>query len=109
MAELIATESYQGEGFEHNRPPAIMRKMCELLKSEGHECAMIIGMKNYTFKWCEKDECVTKKMYEDMRKRQEKQDNFLAKLRSEGHKCITILESYPVQISWCRKDQCVRA
>ncbi|AKI78765.1 hypothetical protein [Acanthamoeba polyphaga mimivirus] len=85
----------------------IMKELCKFLKDNNHDCCRIIGINNPKFKWCMKDVCKQKLMYEDMARRQAEEDKFVEKLRSEGHTCIRIMESYPSQTSWCRQNICV--
>lgn len=99
-----------GKGCFRIEPhPPIMDELCALLKARGHSCASIVGMYDHEFKWCGKDICPSTKMYDDMRKRQAKQEQLVHKLRAEGHKCISIAESYPMQVFWCNQTPCKRA
>ena len=102
-------ESYRGtlpSNFKPEPAPEIMRKMADFLKENGHECVGIIGVKDHKFKWCQKDVCQEVLMRQNMRKRQEEQDQLFAKLSSEGHTCIEILETYPSRTEWCHSNPC---
>jgi len=104
----IDVDSYPGTiVHEPYRPhPKIMDILAETLKNHGHDCVGIVGSKNHTFKWCEKDICPDAIMRDRMRLEQKKQMDFQNELIEKGHTCIMILESYPVQISWCKNDVC---
>ncbi|AGF85758.1 hypothetical protein QJ854_gp024 [Moumouvirus goulette] len=95
--------------YNHNETkiPPVMRELCKYLKNNNHECCEIIGINNHKFKWCMKDICKQKLIYEDMRRRQAQEDAFVEKLKNEGHTCIYIMESYPSQTGWCGKKVCV--
>lgn len=88
--------------------PKIMEKLAAFLKSNGHECVQIIGVSNHKFKWCEQDDCPETRQWEDMKKRQLKEEKFASDLQKRGHKCIWILESYPMRVEWCEKEPCVK-
>lgn len=103
------TSGYCPPKIEYEEPPKIMTMMCDLLKAQGHECVMIIGMKNHEFKWCQKQVCPEAKIRANMAQRNHEAHEFADKLRQEGHRCISYMESYPVQIGWCEQTPCIRA
>uniref|UniRef100_A0A6G6ACS9 Uncharacterized protein n=1 Tax=Borely moumouvirus TaxID=2712067 RepID=A0A6G6ACS9_9VIRU len=90
-----------------NQIPKIMKKLCDFLKKNNHECCSIIGTSNHEFEWCMKDICEEKLMIEDMARRQAEEDAFVEKLVREGHTCIYIMESYPSQTGWCEQKVCI--
>lgn len=99
-------QSYCPPPRKYEEPPKIMRELADFLKEKGHECVGIVGMKDHKFEWCMKDECSTKRMHEDMNRRQKEENEFVKKLESEGHTCITILECYPSRTRWCQSNPC---
>ncbi|AFX93178.1 hypothetical protein CE11_01152 [Megavirus courdo11] len=93
--------------YKNSEDKPIMKELCKFLKNNNHDCCEILYSSNPKFKWCMKDVCKQKLIYEDMARRQAEEDRFVEKLRSEGHTCISIMECYPSRTSWCRKDICV--
>ncbi|BCS82509.1 hypothetical protein QLL95_gp0020 [Cotonvirus japonicus] len=108
MKDVCITNSNNvDKNNDQRKTPLIMKELCKFLKENDHACCMIIGMQNHKFKWCMKDVCERKLMYDDMARRQAEEDKFVEKLRNEGHTCIRIMESYPSQTGWCRQKICV--
>ena len=94
---------------DFTQPPKTLQEMkerAELLKKAGHSCAMIIGMSNHTFEWCQQEICPKTLQRQNMAEREAKQKEFRADLKTKGHTCIRIRESYPTQTSWCQNEQC---
>lgn len=90
-------------------PPIIMKELRSFLESKNHMCMKIIGIDDHKFKWCEKDICQEKLMWEDMERRQKEEDAFYTKLKSEGHTCLFIMESYSSRTGWCGQTPCNRS
>lgn len=88
-------------------PPRIMNDLTKFLTKRGHTCAMITGITDRRFEWCQKDICPRKLMEEDRHHRQKDHMNLLKKLENDGHTCICTPDIYPGHISWCEEDVCV--
>jgi hypothetical protein len=86
--------------------PKIMDELTNFLESKGHECVRIEGINNYTFKWCQKDICLTRLAHEQMDQREKENIEFAEQLSAQGHTCIHYLEKIPIQISWCHENPC---
>lgn len=96
----------KGRKLKENLTPVIMDELSKFLKSKGHECVGIVGLKDHKFEWCQKDVCTAVLMKQDMAQRQKEEEEFEQKLVSEGHQCIYIMESYPMQVGWCGQTPC---
>lgn len=88
--------------------PLITTQIINLLKSNGHTCALY-NMQNKTLEWCNQDKCKNTEVYLNMEIRQKQQEELVKKLEKQGHKCIRIMESYPMQVGWCNKTPCEKS
>ena len=90
-----------------SKTPEIVKKVINLLETNGHQCPMYNISKGY-LEWCNKDVCVRTKTLDDMKERNNRAYEFAKELHNKGHRCVEYLESYPVQISWCQQEICVK-
>lgn len=68
--------------------------------------------------WCESTPCKNlikqdsevvsehEQFANELKEKQNKENEFVKKLREEGHKCIRIKESYPSKTIWCESTPC---
>jgi hypothetical protein len=91
--------------LERNKHPEIMNELATFLMEKGHECVMIVGLKDHKFTWCEKDNCEMTSVWKDANEI----EPFASSLRSKGHECLVLMECYPPRYDWCQKDVCVKA
>lgn len=75
---------------------------------EDHSCVVIVGNGiRRDIKWCGTNPCKSVIAYQNMRKRQQKEDNAVRELLEQGHTCVRNMESYPSQHSWCQQEICI--
>jgi hypothetical protein len=86
-----------------------MDDLVTFLRERNHTCALIVGLTNQKFKWCEKDVCPDKLMRDDMVMRDNEAMAFAKNLEAQGHTCVYYMESYPVQIGWCNNTICTHS
>jgi hypothetical protein len=87
--------------------PNIIKDVISFLESKEHTC-MMYNMSKKILEWCNKDECVRTKAYNDMAIRNKEACDYALSLKAEGHTCVMYLERYPVQISWCNQETCIK-
>lgn len=98
--------------------PKIIYKIIELLKENGHGCAIIENTKNHTFKWCQQELCENKSgqqnnenfnkelKFQDIIRKDEEQREFGRQLKEKGHTCLIYSECFPVHLIWCEQEIC---
>ena len=76
------------------------------LEDRGHTCVFIVGNKNHTIRYCEKEICENIAFFQNIDDENTRQKNTIKQLEDNGHICVKITDKNPIKFTWCNSLYC---